>query len=70
MGINYKKYVANFRAKSTGVLIKRYPHCNDDFRRIAREEFKKRRVPQSKLPYTKPKRSQRNRGFDFGFTHF
>ena len=61
--MDFKEYERKFRQRSTHSLIKGYPKFNEDFRRIARSEFKKRGVPQSKLPYKKPK--TRSRVFDF-----
>ena len=49
----FKKYDKKFRSSSTTSLIKDYPTLNSDYKRIARSEFKKRRVPAKKLPYKK-----------------
>jgi len=54
---DYKGYVKKFRAKSTAWHVKHYHEHNADFRKIARDELKKRRVPKSKLPYKSRKRT-------------
>ena len=59
--MEYKEYVRRFRTRSTGSLIKGYERFNSDFRRIARDEFKKRRVAAHVLPYKK--RKPATRGF-------
>ena len=58
----WKKYELNWRKSSTSFLIKRYSHLNDDFRKIARDEFKKRKVPAKMLPY-KPRKKSTSGGF-------
>ncbi len=63
--MDFKEYERKFRQRSTPSLIKGYPKFNEDFRRIARSEFKERGVPQSKLPYTKPRRRKKSIDFDF-----
>jgi hypothetical protein len=55
--MDFKKYEQKFRKTKTSTLLKDYHKYNADFRRIAREEFKKRNVPASKLPYKSRKRS-------------
>ena len=56
----YRAYIARFRASKTSSLIRRYKHYNADFRKIARDELRKRRVPASKLPFRKKGRRQYN----------
>jgi len=58
--MDYKDYERKFRKNSTKYLIERYNGFNDDFRRIARDEFKKRKVPASKLPYKKRTVTKKN----------
>jgi hypothetical protein len=54
---SYRSYLKSFRGKSTEWHIKNYDKHNEQFRAIARDELRKRKVPVSKLPW-KPK--QRN----------
>ena len=56
----YGKYETRFRKRKTETLIKNYHKYNDDFRKIARDEFKKRKVPTSKLPYKKRTKRQQD----------
>ena len=67
--MSFKEYEKKFRKRTTSSLIKGYSRFNDDFRRIARDEFKRRNVPSSKLPYTKRKGTQKKSSsmFDFRF---
>jgi len=53
-------YQSKFRKRSTKSLLSGYSRFNDDFRRIARDEFKKRKVPSSKLPYKKKVAQRKN----------
>ena len=48
-----KNYEKKFRKRPTSTLISGYKRYSADFRAIARDEFKKRKVPTSKLPYKK-----------------
>jgi hypothetical protein len=66
MRMNFKEYEQKFRKRTTNSLISGYHRFNDDFRRIARDEFKKRKVPTSKLPYKKRVVKRRNT-FGWGF---
>lgn len=58
--MEYREYIHKFRHQPTSKLVKQYATSNAQFRQIAREEFKKRHVPISKLPYKK--RAQTSRG--------
>ena len=58
--MDFKEYERKFRKRPTKSLISGYSRFNDDFRRIARDEFKKRKVPASKLPYKKRVVQRRN----------
>ena len=64
--MDFKKYEQDFKKRKTSALIKGYSKYNADFRRIARSEFRKRRVPTRMLPYTVPKKRQQPMGFRFG----
>ena len=63
--MDFKKYESKFRQRKTSSLIKGYGGYNAEFRRIARSEFKKRRVPINKLPYKKPVRRTQRMGYNF-----
>jgi len=63
----YGKYEVQFRKRSTNSLISGYHRFNSDFRKIARSEFKKRKVPVKQLPYKKPRRRSTGFGFNTGF---
>ena len=65
----YGKYETQFRKRSTKSLITGYHRFNADFRKLARDEFKKRKVPVKSLPYKKPKK-RRSQGFGFGSFKF
>ena len=57
----YRAYSARFRASKTSSLIRGYRRYNDDFRRIARDELRKRGVKASELPFKRRKQtSSRN----------
>lgn len=64
--MDFEKYEQKFRKRSTKSLISGYSRFNNDFKIIARSEFKKRKVPDSKLPYKKRKRVSQRRNI-FGF---
>lgn len=51
----YKQYVKHFRGQSTAKITQGYDNYNAEFRKIARDELEKRRVPQKALPYKKRK---------------
>ena len=45
-----------FKMRSTARLIRDFPRANEEFRRIAREEFRRRRVPVRQLPFKRRRR--------------
>lgn len=59
--MDYRKYLKDFRGRSTKNLINGYHKWNDQFRRIARDELLKRRVPNKNLPWKKE--SKKSDGF-------
>lgn len=66
MAMDFKKYEERFRKRSTASLIKGYSKFNVDFRKIARQEFKKRKVAVKRLPY-KRRVVRRTRGIGWGW---
>ena len=58
MNETYKDFVKKFRKRKTSALLKGYNNYNPEFRKIARDEFKKRGVGVKKLPYKKKPRRQ------------
>lgn len=64
------EYVKELRAKSTTYLIKKYNHFNSEFRAYARDELKKRKVPQKDLPYKKHKKNTNQLGINFSMPKF
>jgi len=64
--MDFKNYECKFRKRPTKSLISGYSRFNDEFRKIARDEFKKRKVPASKLPYKKRVAQRRNVGLFYG----
>lgn len=69
MKFDYDAYVKKFRKTPTKKLIAEYKNYNADFRRITREELKKRKVSSSKLPYKKRGSGSKRQGGGsiFGF---
>lgn len=58
--MDFREYREKFKRRSTTSLIRGYPRFNEDFRRIARTELKRRKVPTGKLPYKKRRVTRRS----------
>jgi len=65
--INIRVYKRKFKEKPTTYLIKHYDGFNSEFRGYAREEFRRRKVKASSLPYKKRVVRRTRSPFGFGF---
>jgi len=54
--MDFVKYKRDFKKKSTKYHLENYYKYNEEFRKYAREEFEKRKVPEDMLPYKKRKK--------------